>query len=120
MQAPAASGALSDHPALVHSPDVTNSSFGTLEMRRVSVDTRRMSINSRRFSMQDATGRLLADDDASLGATDGLHHQLAPVAETPGSASAGVPPGSGGPASGTRSRRRSSSAQCELLLSCHC
>lgn len=119
MQAPAASGgAPSDHPALVHSPDVTNSSLNTLETRRVSVDARRMSINSRRFSMQDATGRLLADDlDASLGATGGLPapgshlaHHLATVAEAPGSAGGAA---DSGPASGTRSRRRSSGAQCE-------
>lgn len=61
----------SDHPALAHSPDVTNSSLGTLDTRRVSVDARRASMadprrGSRRCStatsMQDATGRLLADD----------------------------------------------------------
>lgn len=133
-QGPAASGALSDHPALVHSPDVTNSSLNTLETRRVSVDARRMSINSRRFSMQDATGRLLADDgDLSLGSPGhGLHHagshhhpSLAAVAEAPGSAQQGLSPVGDGPASGTRSRRRSSGAKCEccgcvLLLPLRC
>lgn len=121
-QGPAASGAQSDHPALAHSPDVTNSSLNTLETRRISVDARRMSINSRRFSMQDATGRLLADDgDLSLGSPPhGLHHpgghhhpSLAAVAEAPGSAQQGLSPLGDGPASGTRSRRRSSGAKCE-------
>ena len=121
---PAASGGAgggmpSDHPALVHSPDVTNSSFNTLETRRVSVDARRMSVNSRRFSMQDATGRLLAVDDLSGlggGATGGLltggTGHLATVAEAPGSG--GLSPAAGAPASGApRSRRRSSGTQCE-------
>ncbi|EFN59398.1 hypothetical protein CHLNCDRAFT_56732 [Chlorella variabilis] len=110
MQAPAASGAPSDHPALVHSPDVTGSSLNTLETRRVSVgvDMRRMSISSRRFSMQDATGRLLADfggeDDVAAAGTAGLHEAAAQAALA---AAAPAPaPASGGP----RSRRRSSGA----------
>lgn len=118
MQAPAASGAPSDHPALVHSPDVTGSSLNTLETRRVSVgvDMRRMSISSRRFSMQDATGRLLADfggeDDVAAAGTAGLHEAAAQAALA---AAAPAPaPASGGP----RSRRRSSGAACEWLRPC--
>ncbi|KAL4430905.1 hypothetical protein ABPG75_006161 [Micractinium tetrahymenae] len=109
LQAPAASGAPSDHPALVHSPDVTGSSLNTLGTRRVSVgvaDARRASINSRRFSMQDATGRLLADDDLlSPGGSAGQVVVAAPVEEALPAARAGGPPSTAG-----RARRRSSGA----------
>jgi hypothetical protein len=93
-QAPAHSGGPSDHPALVHSPDVTNSSLGTLETRRVSVDMRRMSVSSRRFSMLDATGGLLADDYAAAEQAQ----QAAAQALM---------------STGPRTRRRSSGAACE-------
>lgn len=111
-QAPAGSSAPSDHPALVHSPDVTGSSFNTLETRRVSVgvDMRRASISSRRFSMQDATGRLLADDGLLSG---GDAPALPAAAATP--AGEALPPADARAlaSSGPRSRRRSSGAACE-------
>lgn len=112
LQAPAASGAPSDHPALVHSPDMTGSSLNTLGTRRVSVgaaDARRASINSRRFSMQDATGRLLADDDLlSPGGSAGQVVVAEPVEEVQPAEHA-----SGPPHAGARTRRRSSGAACE-------
>jgi hypothetical protein len=50
-----------DHPALRQSPNVTNSSMGTLDTRRTSVDARRQSVTSRRGSLAqpDGTGGLL-------------------------------------------------------------
>lgn len=114
LQAPAASGAPSDHPALVQSPAVTGSSLNTLETRRVSVgmDMRRASINSRRFSMQDATGRLLADDDMlDAGAADAEAMDALPAGDMP----AALPPVGGPPSAGPRTRRRSSGAACECM-----
>lgn len=40
-----------EHPALLQSPNYTDSSIGTVSTRRVSVDGRRMSVSSRRMSM---------------------------------------------------------------------
>eukprot|EP00887_Chlorella_sp_A99_P005399 scaffold1.g5399.t1 len=98
MAAPAPS-THSDHPALAHSPEVTNSSMGTVDTRRVSVDARRTSLDPRlgmrRLStattaLQDATGRLLADDDLddglgelSLALGDGGAAAAAPLSAQP-------------------------------------
>lgn len=40
-----------EHPALLQSPNYTDSSIGTVSTRRISVDGRRMSVSSRRMSM---------------------------------------------------------------------
>lgn len=113
LQAPAVSGAPSDHPALVHSPDVTGSSLNTLGTRRVSVGmaaVRRASINSRRLSMQDATGCLLADDDLLLSPGDSAGQGVVaePAQEVLLAEPVGVLVTAGG-----RGRRRSSGAACE-------
>ena len=115
-QQPAAS-AHSDHPALAHSPDVTNSSLNTLETRRVSVDARRASLDPRRegrrlstAAMQDATGRLLADEyDADqsgleLGGPAATGGGTAPLAQQALQSSRRL------------SRRRSSGISCEGQL----
>lgn len=65
----------SDHPALVHSPDVTNSSLNTLETRRVSVDTqRRASVASYRshHHQQQQQQQNGLTGNITLGGTTGL------------------------------------------------
>ncbi|WPT12075.1 hypothetical protein PSENEW3n2_00003733 [Picochlorum sp. SENEW3] len=71
-----------EHPALLQSPNYTDSSIGTVSTRRVSVDGRRMSVSSRRMSM---AGNVHLKNVGGMNNTAVVDDEEDLLAESPGS-----------------------------------